>query len=208
MNGPNRTGGDTLSPLEQALLDAGRTYHGSPEARAKTLAALGLATSAAAAASAAGAASVSSLSAAAKLTWTKVLLGAVLVGGVAVVPGGYYLLRHTPTSPASQARATTTAGASTVPGPLGPAPLGEELAEVDGARAALAAGDTRRALSLLAAYDRTHPHGRLELEAEVLRIDALARSGHPDAARARAEAFLRRHPTSVLAARARRYLGR
>jgi hypothetical protein len=37
----------------------------------------------------------------------------------------------------------------------------------------------------------------------VLRIDALARSGHTDAARLRANAFLRRHPTSVLASRVR-----
>ena len=46
------------------------------------------------------------------------------------------------------------------------------------------------------------------MEAEVLRIDALAESGHTDAAHARAREFLRRHPNSVLAAHVRTRLGR
>ncbi len=41
------------------------------------------------------------------------------------------------------------------------------------------------------------------MEAEVLRIDALAESGRTDAAHARAREFLRRHPNSVLAAHVR-----
>jgi len=41
----------------------------------------------------------------------------------------------------------------------------------------------------------------------VLRIGALAKSGQTDAARKRAEAFLRRHPDSVLASRVRSYAG-
>jgi hypothetical protein len=48
----------------------------------------------------------------------------------------------------------------------------------------------------------------LKLEAEVLRIDALARSGRLAQAQTRAASFLARHPNSVLAARVRRIAGR
>jgi hypothetical protein len=44
------------------------------------------------------------------------------------------------------------------------------------------------------------------LEAEVLRIDALAKAGDRQAAKKRAEAFLKRHPKSLLASRVRGYL--
>jgi hypothetical protein len=84
--------------------------------------------------------------------------------------------------------------------------LADELAALDRARTALASGDSRRALTLLEGYGRSYPRGRLQLEAEVLRIDALARAGQREAARRRAEAFLRRQPNSVLASRVRSYL--
>ena len=85
--------------------------------------------------------------------------------------------------------------------------LAHELSSIDAARGMLARGDAVGALARLDAYGRTYPHGRLSLEAEVLRIDALDVSGHRDAARGRAEAFLQRHPHSVLAARVRTRLG-
>jgi RNA polymerase sigma-70 factor, ECF subfamily len=88
--------------------------------------------------------------------------------------------------------------------PASAAALQLELAQLDAARARLAAGGADDALALLAAYDRSSPRGVLGLEAEVLRIDALSRSGRGAQARARAQAFLARHPTSVLAARVRR----
>ncbi len=85
------------------------------------------------------------------------------------------------------------------------AALRAELQAVDSARATLASGNPQGALALLDAYDRGYPRGLLKLEAEVVRIDALARSGQTDAARRRADAFLRQHPKSVLASRVRRY---
>lgn len=85
--------------------------------------------------------------------------------------------------------------------------LQQELAQLDLVRARLSSGRAEQALSLLDAYDRGSPRGSLRLEAEVLRIDALSRSGRVDQARARARAFLTRHPTSVLAARVRRLAG-
>jgi len=85
--------------------------------------------------------------------------------------------------------------------------LAHELSSLDAARGLLARGDATGALARLDAYGRAYPHGRLGLEAEVLRIDALDESGRTDAARARAEAFLQHHPHSVLAARVRTRLG-
>ena len=71
----------------------------------------------------------------------------------------------------------------------------------------LARGDAAGALTRLDAYGRAYPHGRLALEAEVLRSTRSTRAAARDAARARAEAFLQRHPHSVLAARVRARLG-
>ena len=85
--------------------------------------------------------------------------------------------------------------------------LTHELSSLDAARGLLARGDANGALARLDAYGRAYPHGRLGLEAEVLRIDALDESGRSDAARARAQAFLQHHPHSVLAARVRTRLG-
>lgn len=84
-----------------------------------------------------------------------------------------------------------------------PVPLSRELASLDAARASLARGDAAGAIVRLDRYARAYPRGRLDLEAEVLRIDALAESGRTEASRARARDFLRHHPNSVLAAHVR-----
>jgi hypothetical protein len=88
-----------------------------------------------------------------------------------------------------------------------PATLRHELSTLDAARGMMARGDASGALARLDRYAHEYPHGRLALEAEVLRIDALDAAGRSDAARARAQAFLDRHPHSVLAARVRTRLG-
>jgi hypothetical protein len=109
---------------------------------------------------------------------------------------------------AQQAAESTRAGAAGAVHAARPAvTLAHELSSLDAARGLLARGDATGALARLDAYGRAYPHGRLGLEAEVLRIDALDESGRSDAARARAEAFLQRHPHSVLAARVRTRLG-
>ena len=86
-------------------------------------------------------------------------------------------------------------------------PLSRELASIDAARSALARGDAAGAIARLDRYARAYPRGRLDLEAEVLRIDALAESGRTEQAHARAREFLKRHPNSVLAAHVRTRLG-
>jgi hypothetical protein len=190
---------ETDSDLERALLDAGKSFPGGSSTRAKTLAALGLAGSATLLS---GAAAATSLTSAAKLTWVKVIVGVSLVGAVAAVPVGYQMWQG------RQARQPAAAVALTAPpaaerSVAPPESLTRELAALDDARAALVRGDARGALIRLDTYVQSFPNGRLELEAEVLRIDALARSGRVEAARSRADAFLRRYPNSVLTSRVR-----
>ncbi|WP_437596310.1 hypothetical protein [Sorangium sp. So ce590] len=254
MSEPRRMLEESDSPLERALLSAGASYQTSPETRAKTMAALGLAGAAAlsasvvapAAVSAAGTAAASS-SLAVKLGWTKILVALSTVGVLAGIPAGYLawrgqqapeplavhrfggaladpIARAAPRpTPAAQA-APVEAPPEELPAPAragdsgGAAPrvapkpsasstaLQAELSALDAARTTLASGNAQGALALLDAYSREHPRGRMALEAEVLRIDALAKSGRPDAASQRAETFLRRHPNSVLASRVRRYV--
>jgi hypothetical protein len=217
MSEPNRLLDEAGEPnsLERALLRAGSSYRTSPNARAKVLAGLGLAAGSTTLLTGTAAAA----SAAAKLTWTKLLLGVSVVGAVAAVPVGYYALRH-PTAPISRPAASLPMVSQPAPAPaaqdtqaVAPAAatraaalLTEELGALDHARLSLANGDARRALEELEAYDRRYPQGRLQIEAEVLRIDALAKVGHKDVARQRAEAFLRHHPNSVLATRVRAHL--
>jgi len=219
--------------LERALLEAGTAYRGSPSARAKTLGALGLAGSASLAGAAAARASLSlgKLSIG-KLSLGKLFAGAAICGAVAAVPVGYRAM-HGERLGGNVARGSVAAqvappevplvaaaGAPAVPAAEDPAarstrraraevsvPLSQELASIDAARKALARGDTSGAIARLDRYARAFPRGRLDLEAEVLRIDALAESGRADAARAHARDFLRRHPNSVLAAHVRTRLG-
>jgi hypothetical protein len=181
--------------LERALLGAGTSYRSSPQSRARVLAGLGIASSTALV----GGSAAASVSSAVKLTWTKLLLGVSLVGAAAV-PVGYYAL-HTPAPPAPSHSSVVSPEAA--PAAAHEAMLTEELGALDHARLALGNGNPGRALDELDGYDRRFPSGRLQLEAEVLRIDALARLGQRDAARQHAEAFLKRHPNSVLATRVR-----
>jgi hypothetical protein len=209
--------GEDSSSLERALLRAGSSYKSSPQTRAKVLAGLGLAAGSTALLTGTAAASVSAT--AAKLTWTKLLLGVSLVGATAV-PVGYYALRNaqsnvdkkapaasaTTSNPATPESAALPATSDTQAPAVHAAMLREELGALDHARVSLAGGDARRALDELDGYDRRFPGGRLQLEAEVLRIDALAKTGRKDLARQHADAFLRRHPNSVLATRVRAHL--
>jgi len=253
---PRRLLEESDNPLERALLSAGASYPTSPETRAKTLAALGLAGAAALSASVAAPAALSaagvsatSSSLAVKLGWTKILVALSTVGMLAGIPAGYLAWRGQDApdvaaahrfgpalaDPVTQTAAQPVQAPASAPAPvealaeetmapalavgssaaatkLDPKPSGTgaaleaELGALDAARTMLASGNARGALSLLDAYSRAHPRGRLSLEAEVLRIDALAKSGRSDDASQRAAAFLRRHPNSVLASRVRRYV--
>jgi hypothetical protein len=88
-----------------------------------------------------------------------------------------------------------------------PTSLTQEVAALDGAREALAAGDASRTLRALDEHDRRFPGGMLGPEATVLRIEALALRGDRAAAVRLGNAFLEAHPQSPHAARLRTLLG-
>ena len=240
MKDPCRLRDQDNGPLASALLRVGSSYRSSAQARARTLAALGLLGSTALSTSMASATFF------AKVGWAKLTAG--MVAAAVAVPVAYYAWSDEAPSeqsvpalpkaaPAAQQTQETaepapapTLDAEEVPPEPAAAPstpkksgaskrsaaaeqasasalLTAELEALDAARSALANGNAARARRLLGDYARQYPRGRLGLEAEVLRIDALARSGQKAAAQARARAFLRRRPNSVLASRVRAHLG-
>jgi hypothetical protein len=69
------------------------------------------------------------------------------------------------------------------------------------AHEALVAGDVNAALAKVAEHQQSFPKGALAEEREVLAIEALAKSGQADGARARARSFHARYPSSAYAAR-------
>lgn len=235
MNEPRRLFEESSSPVERALLEAGTSYRSSTSTRDGTLAALGLAGSATLTVGAAGAASTSLL---ARIGIGKIIAIVATLGAVSAVPAGIYLhhrsrapestppaARQIPTPPHTVLEPTALPPAEVTPDPAEPAPastramksdakpaasaaLAAEISALDAARSALSSGDAAGALTLLDVYSREHPRGRLQLEAEVLRIDALDKSGKTAQAKDRARQFLQRHPNSVLASRVRATLDR
>jgi Outer membrane lipoprotein len=79
----------------------------------------------------------------------------------------------------------------------------EELAMVEAARSALASGDTDVCLKALDRHDAKFPDGALASEADITRIEAHAKNGQNARARALADRFLTRHPTSPYVERVR-----
>ncbi|AKV03305.1 hypothetical protein AKJ09_09968 [Labilithrix luteola] len=99
------------------------------------------------------------------------------------------------------ARLTPAAPVAQAPEDARGSSLGREVARVTAARSALAAGDVSRTLALLDSYDAEFPAGTLAIEASVLRIEALARSGRRDEARRLGDQFLAQHPRGAFARR-------
>ncbi|HTA90534.1 MAG TPA: outer membrane protein assembly factor BamD [Polyangiaceae bacterium] len=218
------------SELERSLLNAGRGYTASTSSRAKALAAVGLVgvtASSTAAASAVTKAGIAKWLVAVALVAGVAVPVAHYLRHSAADPASAPVSAASPpvvdtqtaaaiqnsrpvptvdtSTPATEPAPNSGPNAARVaPKPAAPA-LSAELGALDAARSALAAGDANGALTQLDAYARNFPHGKLSLEAEVLRIDALAKSGQTAAARKRAEAFMKRHPDSVLASRVRAY---
>jgi hypothetical protein len=80
-----------------------------------------------------------------------------------------------------------------------------ELAAINSVRAALIAKNPELALTELDRYELDYPEAWFGLPAQLLRIEALAVSGRPQAAMALASAFVAAHPDSVHAARLRAF---
>jgi hypothetical protein len=223
------------SELERSLLNAGRGYTASASSRARALAAVGLVGTTASSTAAASAITKAgvvkwvvavALVAGAAVPAARYLrrsgaapavsTSAAPVPAIAVAALAAPSPVAAPDEPSATTDTTTPIVEAPPSGPLNAArseskpaapALSAELGALDAARSKLASGDAAGALTALDAYARNFPHGKLGLEAEVVRIDALAKSGQTVAARKRAEAFMKRHPDSVLASRVRAYAG-
>lgn len=87
-----------------------------------------------------------------------------------------------------------------------PPALGEELAILAQARRALQNGDPGQALSVLDRHGGDLKAGQLRLEAEVLRLEALAELGATREVSRRAQQFIDQNPNSPLADRVRGFV--
>jgi hypothetical protein len=227
MEGPQRLMDGTGTDLERALVQELRSYRGPRDMRAHTLATIGVTSATGIAAG--GAVAWWS----AKTWWSKLLLTVSLASLLGAAPVAYFTLRPKaapaappalpapaakepqlplPTiAPAAQTTAVLPDGQPTPPPVAAPARasvrtganLRAELSALDRVRSTVASGDFPGALALLEAYFRAFRNGRLQLEAQILRIDTLARCGQTDMARSYAKDFVRRHPKSIHAARLR-----
>jgi outer membrane protein assembly factor BamD (BamD/ComL family) len=106
----------------------------------------------------------------------------------------------------TEAPAEAAAQPAATPPPVTPSALAAEVRLLDEARDALSANDGPRALDALHRYARQFPAGTLNLEATVLRIEALFMTGASSQAASLGHDFLSAHPTSTHAARVRRLL--
>lgn len=231
MEDPEHLVDTSTSMLERALLREGRAYREPEDLRARTLAALGVSESPGIASRALAWLSAKSWKTKLALAVSAVVLVTAVPVSYALLRAASALskakLEHTQGVPApaparapepeptSAADDSATPAVSPPPAPrqvsaarnraTGNSALRAELAALDTVRSTLADGNPTGALSSLAAYYRAFPRGRLRLEAEVLRIDALAKSGQSEAAKRTAQDFIKRHPDSVLTPRVRPY---
>lgn len=104
----------------------------------------------------------------------------------------------------SVAQARVSSVTETPPAPVEPT-LADELRVIEEARASLRS-DPARAVHTLAEASRAMPRGQLRDERDALLVEALARAGRWDEARARAEELERRAPQSPQSARVRAFL--
>jgi len=88
---------------------------------------------------------------------------------------------------------------------IAPSTLAAEVAALDAARRASAAGRQDEALRLLDHYRYDFPEGELVADAEVVAIEALAAKGDAAEAADRADRFLSRFPNDPHAAKMRRF---
>ena len=109
-------------------------------------------------------------------------------------------------APPALREATAAVPSATVTTPA--ARLTEETHAIGAIRTSLKRGDTREALRLLDGYDAEFPRGVLAEEAEVLRIETLARAGNGSEAASRANRFLAERPQSPHAGRVQAMLRR
>jgi hypothetical protein len=166
------------------------------------------------------------------MSWFSSAIIAVAVGGAAIGGALFALRSETARAPVPASQPQVTAGelataptttAEQGPGVSGgqaPAPpagavprprpsasggdLGEQIALLDAARGAMAAGSDGRALELLDRYLAKYPSGSFRPEATALKIETLVTLGRKVDARGLAERFIAAQPGSPLAKRVQR----
>jgi hypothetical protein len=195
MNDPKRLVEEEGSDLERLLLDAARREKPKSNLVPRMLAGLGLGVGLTQTAA--------PLAAAAKVgigIWVSV--GLLAAAGAGFV-GARSLANKEPPPPAPVAApAATPHEAPTLL--ASDAKLRDEIRLLDRARAALRMRAPQQALQELRHYFEGHPHGVLEPEAAVLRIEALRENGDRVQAAAASREFLARHADGPLADRVRR----
>jgi hypothetical protein len=85
--------------------------------------------------------------------------------------------------------------------PATAADIADQIALLDRARAAMAAGAERRALETVRRYEDKYPSGTFRPEAAALKIEVLVKLGRTDEARLLAERFVAQHRGNLLARR-------
>lgn len=110
-----------------------------------------------------------------------------------------------PSVPGAAQPETTPPAPRTAPSSRAPAPrsIQEELELIRGAQRLLNRNDPRAALTLLTEHAQRFPSGALWEEREASRVFALCKLGNAPAARASAEAFVKRAPHSPFVERVR-----
>ena len=235
MSDPTRLlASNDATDLERELLSSWADERPSAASRDKTLAMLGVATTA----TAAGVATASIAPKAAAAGWiaiakwlavSTVVVGAAIGVGVAVhsrtadVPPP--IVTSAPTqviaekaAPVETAQPLPTATTTielpdttrhTTQAKTAPvaSTLSQQVAALDRARAALDASDFARARHLVDAYESEFPGGDFTQEAEVIRIDALVREGNREGAERAGKHFLGAYPKSPHTSHVRRLLG-
>lgn len=108
-------------------------------------------------------------------------------------------------APTSETKAQKTAPRSRKVEKPPPPSLEEELAGMQRARAALDRGDATASLSELSRFDRGPGFRKLAVEANLLRIEALAQAGRTDEAQEEAHRFVEKNPNNPLVDRAQKF---
>jgi outer membrane protein assembly factor BamD (BamD/ComL family) len=85
--------------------------------------------------------------------------------------------------------------------------LASQIALIDAARAALAGGDSARALASVRDYQSGYPNGSFKPEVAAIKIEALLKLGRKTEARALAERFSANYGPGPLTDRVTRLLG-
>ena len=196
MNDPKRLMEEEGTDLERLLLDAARQERPKSNLVPRMLAGLGFGVGLTQTAV--------PLAAAAKSVGIWVSVGLLAAAGAGFVRARSFATLPNPVPPTMPVAAPAVAPRDTTPLAPSDAKLRDEIRLLDRARAALRMRSPQQALQELRRYFEGHPHGVLEPEAAVLRIEALHENGDRVQAAAASREFLARHPDGPLADRVRR----